>query len=363
MRKIGSKDTKKRKIKRILNGSEERQLIDEYENGIPTKNLLKKYNVTKGYISNMFKRRGLNRRIDFSIVSQWEKIDDPKNLESSISGVYAIYFINKDYATNDIKLYIGSSSDICSRFKNHIGCLNSDSHYSKLLSSIFKNENYSINYAIIERCDSSEMMQKEGAYLSRWSKSCLLNTWRSTTEEELGPWLQEAIKRDSYVKNYTINEITGCKESDYVHKSGYGTMHVTINSKNNMPGNTRYLYKHRVAYWEKTGEYPELVRHLCNNSKCYNPDHLTKGTHRDNALDKRGDFPEEFESKWLEFGADLSKLNEFYKDKWKSKMKLGDGLVSRQIYQWEIKLNLREKYPDIIKANENRRFNALRANR
>lgn len=360
MRKIGAKDIKKRKVKTILNGCEERDLINDYENGVSTKTLLKKYNVTKGYVSNMFKRRGLGRRVDFSCVAKWERIKDPKDLEENISGVYAIYFTNKDYATNDIKLYIGSSSNISSRLQEHMRNLNNNNHYSKLLTAAFNNQQYSINYAIIERCDSSDMMQREGFYLSKWSKSCLLNTWRSTTKEELEPWLQEAINRDAYAKNYTINEITGCKESDYVHKSGYGAMQVTINSKNNVPGDTKYLYKHRVAYWEKHGEYPELVRHLCNNPKCYNADHLDKGTHRDNALDKRGDFPEEFESKWLEFGADLQKLNDYYGVKWNSNMKLGNSMVSRQIYQWEIKLNLREKYPDVIKANKNRRFNSLR---
>jgi hypothetical protein len=117
-------------------------------------------------------------------------------------------------------------------------------------------------------------------------------------------------------------------------------MKVVVGRSCNMRGGAKYLYKHRVAYWEKHGEYPELVRHLCNNPKCYNADHLIKGNHRDNALDKRGNFPQEFESRWLEFGADLYKLSDHYDDRWKNNTNLSGGKISCMIYEWEKKLNV-----------------------
>jgi hypothetical protein len=358
MRPKGSKDKKKRKVKRILNGAEERDLIADYVGGESTRNLIKKYKVTKSYISLMFKRRGVSARIDPSFVCQWEQIDDTKNIERGISGVYAIYFVNKNNL-NDIKIYIGSSVDMFDRFRDHVRHLNQGTHNSQNLKKMFSDSDYSIRYAIIERCDPDSIMQKETFYLNKWSKSCLLNTWRSNSDSELRPWLEAAVKRDAYAKNYVINKDTGCKESLCVHKRGYASMRVVIGGSNNTKGDARYLYKHRVAYWEKHGEYPELVRHLCNNPKCYNADHLAKGNHRDNALDKRGDFPQEFESKWLEFGADLYKLSDYYGDRWKKNMELKDGKVSRMIYEWEKKLDLRKKYPDIIKNNMDRRYNSL----
>jgi hypothetical protein len=349
MRPKNSKDKNKRKIKTLLNSIQERDLIADYENGIATKQLIKKYNVTKSCISSLFKKRNIKCRINHSFIRNWEKINNLAEMGGGISGVYAIYFIHQKN-TNDIKLYIGSSIDIKTRLQDHVGRLNNGTHYSKNLNKHFKDHNYVVKYAIIERCCSDKIMQKESSYMGAWSRSCLLNSWLSVSDVELKPWLKEAINKDSYNKNYTINKNSGCKESLNVHKSGYAIMKVVYGGK------IKYLYKHRIAYWEKYNEYPELVRHLCNNPKCYNADHLAKGTHRDNALDKRGDFPEIFESKWLEFNADPVKLSEYFADKWISNQKWKDTKISYSIYYWEKKLSLRKKYPEVLDSNKNRRF-------
>lgn len=356
MRPKYSKDNKKRKVKTILSSKIEQQIVSKYESGSSTKELMNKYNISKSYISTMFKRRKIQKRIDTRTISLWHNIGEIGQIPKNTSGVYAIYFINKN-DSNDIKLYIGSSCNISSRLQEHIRKLTNNSHPSNRLKTIFHDANYVIKYAIIEYCDSYKIMQKERFYLGRWSKSCLLNSWISQDEVELKPWLIEAIRRDSYCKNYSINRETGCKESDYVHNSGYARMQVTVD------GDTKYFYKHRVAYWEKYGKYPELIRHLCNNPKCYNADHLLEGTHQDNSLDKRGDFPQQFEAKWLEFGADLVKLSNYYETKWKPNASIKSGIISNQIYQWERKLHLREKHPDIIRNNKNRKYNKLVANR
>jgi hypothetical protein len=357
----GSKDKTKRKTKKILGGIDERNLIKDYESGISTKILIEKYNVSKTFISSMFKRRGLCRRVDQSVINSWESIDQNilNDLDKNISGVYAIYFINK-YDNNDIKLYIGSSVNIKNRLRDHLYQLKCNKHYSKKLFELYNNLNYNLNLAIVERCSEDIILQKEQQYQSKWSKSCLLNMWNSVKEEDLRPWLQQAVKNDSYVKRFVINEQTSCKESLFIHKSGYARMSVTINGFSDEPGETKYLYKHRVAYWEKYGEYPELVRHLCNNPKCYNADHLEKGNHKDNMLDRRGDFPNEFEEKWLEFGGDMVLLSEYFRDKWSCNQDIGGKKVSYSIYEWEKKLDLRKKYPDIIRNNKNRRYNHMR---
>ncbi len=361
----GSKDKKKRKVKTILNGVDERNLIKDYEDGYSTKILLDKYNVTKSYMSLMFKNRGIKSRIDQSVVKSWEHIENIDSLDSNICGIYVIYFLwnydkndpERNIKVNNIKVYIGASINIKKRLQDHMYHLGKKSHRSKNMQEWYDKDNYSIRCAIIERCESNEIMQKETDHIKMWSESCLLNTWSSNKEEDLRPWLEEAVKRDAYAKHFVINENTGCKESCNVHKSGYARMKVIIKSLRRKNGDGKYFYKHRVAFWEKYGTYPELIRHKCNNPRCYNADHLAEGTYQDNALDKRGDFPKEFEDKWKECGADIIKLSEHYESRWNRNCELSGEKVSYMIYSWERKLGLREKYPEILKSNKNRRLN------
>lgn len=45
--------------------------------------------------------------------------------------------------------------------------------------------------------------------------------------------------------------------------------------------------KHRKIHYDVTGEWPEVVRHLCDNPRCINPLHLEGGTQVDNMRDCR----------------------------------------------------------------------------
>jgi len=49
-----------------------------------------------------------------------------------------------------------------------------------------------------------------------------------------------------------------------------------------------YDYAHRFVYEFLNGKLKPglVVRHLCNNKACINPNHLTAGTHADNVQDK-----------------------------------------------------------------------------
>lgn len=44
---------------------------------------------------------------------------------------------------------------------------------------------------------------------------------------------------------------------------------------------------HRKVHFEATGEWPEIVRHTCDNPRCINPAHLVGGTQVDNMRDMR----------------------------------------------------------------------------
>lgn len=362
MRPKNSSDKTKRKIKTILNGANERNLISDYESGNSIQQLTNKYDVTKSYISSLFSRRNIRKRIDHSYIKILEAVEDIGTLKKNICGIYGIYFLwkyNKDdpeafSKVNDIKIYIGSSINIKQRLGDHIYHLNNNTHYNKLLNSYFNNSDYIVKYCIIKRCNPENIMQEERVYQYKFSRSCLLNSWLANNESDLSLWLKKAITSKAY-KNYKITD-KNCWEPYSIHKSGYGRFSVIL-KEDFGPGTVKYFSTHRVAYWEKYAEYPELIRHRCGNFKCRNPDHLIKGNHRDNSLDKRGDFPDLFEKKWLEFNADPVKLSKYFSYKWIANQKWKDDKISCCIYDWEKKLDLRNKYPEILESNKNRRFN------
>ncbi len=71
---------------------------------------------------------------------------------------------------------------------------------------------------------------------------------------------------------------SGCKiYTGSIHPRGYGVVCV----------NRSLVYAHRYFYEKHKGSIPDkmLVRHLCHNKKCVNPDHLEIGTQADNMKD------------------------------------------------------------------------------
>lgn len=350
MRKKGSKDRKKRKSKTFLLSDQERKIIEQYGEGYSLGKLAKLYNVSKSCISSLFKNRGVKSRVNQKDIYGWIKINDPNKIADNVCGIYGIYFINKK-DNNDIKLYIGSSTNIKKRLNNHYKLLNDGTHSSKLIQKYFDDREYSCSFAIIKECDQEKIMQEEKGYQYSYNRSCLLNSWLATNGDDLIPWLNKAIALRSY--NDYVKNSSGCWESKSVNGEGYGVLKV-VAFRDWGPGEIKYFYSHRVAYWEKYGDYPELIRHKCNNKKCRNPDHLISGNHKDNSLDKRGDFPERFEQKWVEFKGDVTKLTKHFG--WKPNIKFKSGSVSSCVYEWEKKLNLRNKHQKILSNNPNRKL-------
>jgi hypothetical protein len=352
LRPKGSKDNRKRKVKKFLTSKQELEFVNKYKQGLSLSYLSKYYNVSKSTLSSIMKTRNIKCRVNHSHIAQWNKIQNIDNIKDNISGVYAIYFINKTNV-NDIKLYIGSSTNIKNRLNDHIRTLKLKKHSSSKLLEFFENHHYTMSIGIVQECGGSLVLENESNVLMRFDESCLINAWKPNKQQDILPWLEKAITLKSY-KDRILTD-NGCWESRYVDKYGYAKLKV-VAFRDWGPGEKKYFYAHRVAYWEKYGEYPELIRHKCGNSKCKNPDHLEKGNYRDNALDKRGNFPQLFEKKWLEFNADPVKLSKYFSDRWKANQKWKDTKISYAIYSWEKKLNLRKKYPEILDSNNNRRF-------
>lgn len=69
---------------------------------------------------------------------------------------------------------------------------------------------------------------------------------------------------------------SGCYEwQGSVDAGGYGKIRIR-----------KFLWRiHRLAYLVFKGPAPLLVCHSCDNRRCWNPDHLWLGTHKDNTQD------------------------------------------------------------------------------
>lgn len=356
-RRIGSKDKGSRKTKVFVDSVQERRIVCDYNDGMTSADIRSKYGISNSQLSRIRRDRGVKVKLRRDIVDSWKIVRDFKDYKET-SGIYAIYFIwnynkeddGRDRKVNDIKAYVGSSVSVGDRLISHDNELSKNKHFNKGLQDRYNDCEFSVRYAIIEECSEDKIMQKEGEYLDKWNMDSLFNTWKPKDGKEIGAWLEKAITLDSYTKGYTISRTnfyngTACQETKSVHKSGYGRIKATID------GVTKHFTKHRVAYWREYGEYVELVRHLCGNPKCYNPKHLAEGNHRQNGLDKRGDFPEEFERKWVECGGDLNDISQYFasKGRWTLNQDWKGHKVSFSVYEWEKKLGLRNKYPEIVK--------------
>lgn len=66
-------------------------------------------------------------------------------------------------------------------------------------------------------------------------------------------------------------------------RKGYGLGYATAWVRRN--GQRLSTTLHRKVYWRATGDWPEVVRHTCDNPRCINPEHLLGGTQLDNVRD------------------------------------------------------------------------------
>jgi hypothetical protein len=78
---------------------------------------------------------------------------------------------------------------------------------------------------------------------------------------------------------YVITE-NGCWECVSHKKDRYGYIRLMRKKKS--------VYLHRAVYEKEVGKIPDglIILHSCDNPACFNPEHLSVGTHYDNNLDK-----------------------------------------------------------------------------
>ena len=84
------------------------------------------------------------------------------------------------------------------------------------------------------------------------------------------------------IESRSIPEPTsGCWlwEGSFRGQLGYGQVSV------GMSGARVQIGAHRLSFFSKSGQWPYVVRHICDNPPCVNPGHLLGGVQQDNMND------------------------------------------------------------------------------
>lgn len=301
----GSKDAKKRLERESFTTAQIREIESMRDAGMPISQICEKMNRSTSWIKQIVKKWKMKPNFHNGLLSKNNELDiDSKEI---ISGIYVISIYGNGTMP---KYYIGSSTNIISRIKEHYRLLTTNRHYNTEMQNAF-NSRCSVKWHKYMDCDEQDLLRIESEIISQYCRGSLLNTWSHNTTEEMLPILDRASERINE-NNYTITS-NGCWEWHRCNKQGYGT-EIKIECKNdmNVAKDKYYLKPHRVSYYKATGEYPELIRHKCSNKRCVNPEHLESGSHRENNLDTHKDKWELFKTKWGEFNGDYEKLTDFF---------------------------------------------------
>jgi hypothetical protein len=331
-RRPGSKDVNKRTVNRLgLTRKEVATALQMKKSGATWREISE----TMGYSVDCIKK-WVKKDEKYKPALNWSHLTNTKeydieNIEDE-SGIYCIAMCPNE--TGCSKFYIGSTVSTRTRIEQHIRELKTNCHYNSDFQELY-NSGMKIRAFLLEACSESELLEKEERIRSQYCEGSLINKNRAVLLDEIRPWLEKA--RHRFTKNkYTIDKETDCWEWNVLDASkGYGnqiSVSIKLVQKSILP--------HRLSYYIHKGEYPPLLRHKCDNKSCVNPDHLESGSHRQNGLDKSRDFRKDFEYWWLEYSRDIKKLTEHFG--WSS---TGAAL------EWERKLGLREKYPEIYWEN------------
>jgi len=149
----------------------------------------------------------------------------------------------------------------------------------------------------------------------------------------------------SRIEAHTVETASSCLEVRGYRPDHHGHIRIRV-------GSGRMEYVHRIAKMEELGRplvTGEIVRHVCNNPPCRNPQHLLLGTVLDNAQDRKQSG--RYEGKRGKRGPNLTRIEVA---EIKMKLRLGQGLhalarqysvVPETIRRIKVGLTFREVLP------------------
>lgn len=310
MSNIGRPRGKKDSIKRLERdgiGKVLAQKVEKLRNdGKTSKQIVEICGISDSTLKKIIKMYKLKPMISYACFNS--EIKDFSNTDK-ICGIYAIAMYPTTNHSNSIaKYYIGSSCDIMVRIKSHSNDLRKNKHYNKDLQDAYKN--CSVKYYIIDLCDEEDLLRIENDFINSYCSGNLFNKW-SNNNEDISKVLDRASERING-DNYDITK-DGCWVWKKKSKQGYGKdIKIQTAQDKSLEKDIYYIRPHRASYYKYNNEYPELIRHKCNNKRCVNPDHLESGSHSQNSKDKHVEKWKLFRKKWVEYAGDLEKISDFF---------------------------------------------------
>ena len=272
----GSKDKTKRRSRRLTSHLEEIAIIKDYNASLLTnKQICEKHNISIGGLRGIKIRRNVPPKNIDDIIG---KALEHKDLKEKC-GIYAITnrLSGEDGAR---RAYIGSSVDIYTRIENHLCLLKKGEHYNKSLQGSWSEDNYCL--FVIEECKEEELLDREIDIINKINPGVLHNTHSGGSDP---PERQYMTKIKQHILKHVVIDENGCWVSTKNIKKGYCEISYSTFSRNGIR-KVRYIKAHRFMYYDATGDWARLVRHMCDNSLCCNPEHLEAGSCRQNNLDR-----------------------------------------------------------------------------
>lgn len=251
----GKKDTKRRKTRSYWTSAELQYLKDNHFLS-PMSHLEKKLNKSDASIRAKAKKLNLVKRYFY------QRERDVDFIQNN-SGVYGIYNSTNNY------IYIGSSIDMKGRLRDHICALNNKRHYNTSLQNDWNQ--FSFDYVVLFQCVEKELLKYEHKFIKGWPY--LYNTNPAFVKI---PRFDESDKKRIYSK--IQKEKGGCwLWTGYCKTNAYPVVRL----------NNKHFVLHRVIFKLEKGIDPgdNVVRHMCNNKKCCNPEHLKLGSYSENNKD------------------------------------------------------------------------------
>ena len=344
-RPAGKKDKVKRQKRDTLSAKQEQEVKNLRKSGLTYSQIAEALETTHSVVRETVKR--------FIKRNQIKSFFNTATLKGEVTkdgcqiGVYVLCASSLDAKNFLSKGYIGSSRMTWARIQSHFNDLEKNKHYNTEMQAAYNSGNYKFNAFWLERgeFEHGEALALETEHINRYERASLFNKWSQPSLEEIQPYLDKYKHYLDDESRYTVDD-NGCWNWNRTDSGGYPK-----EIQGSIDGKLKHIKPHRLSYYKTYGEYPELIRHMCDNKACVNPECLKKGSHQQNGLDKTREFRKQFEYWWLRYRGDGVKLTEHFG--WKPK---SNTPWATAVYTWERKLDLRSKYADIFiqRADEKR---------